>query len=202
MDETIVCYIALNSPWSFMGGDRVHALASRCKVAVEVRPIDAGKVFPQSGGLPLPKRAPQRQAYRMIELKRWRKQLDIPLVLEPKHFPSPEADAAALVVAAGLEGMDDLALATAFGRALWVDDRNFSLREVRLEVLASLGMDAEHLESVAAGSAVAAKLAEFTGEAIKMGVFGMPTYFYRGEMFWGQDRVEFLERAVETATAA
>lgn len=198
----LTCYIALNSPWSFLGGDRVHRLAARFDLDVDVRPIDAGQVFPASGGLPLPRRAPQRQAYRLIELDRWRKFLDIPLVLQPKHFPSPEAVPAALVVAARLAGQDSLALATAFGAAIWVEDRDFSAESVQRDLMTRLGLDADALLAAAAGDEVRDELARHTREAMDIGVFGMPTYVYRDEMFWGQDRIDFLTRTVEASRAS
>ena len=201
MTATIEYYLSLNSPWSFLGGARLHALAHRYGVAVEVRPVDAGQVFPVSGGVPVTKRAPQRQAYRLLELDRWRKFLDVPLILEPSRFPNTEGPAARLVIAAGLSGLDSLAHANAFGHALWVEDRAFADADVRADVVRSLDMDFAALEKMAASEEVTATLQRYTDEAIEKQVFGMPTYLYDGEMFWGQDRVDFLGRALERAAA-
>lgn len=194
--RTLDYYLSLNSPWSFLGGARLHDIATRYDVHVNVMPIDAAQVFPVSGGLPLPKRAPQRQAYRLLELERWRKHLGIPLILEPEHFPSPEAGAARLVVAAAMAGQDALALATAFGHAIWVDDMDFSAPDVQRSVLASLGLDFDTLNEAAKGPEAGAELERYTLKAIEQQIFGMPSYVYDGELFWGQDRIEFLERAI------
>ena len=199
MSMTIDYYLSLNSPWSFLGGARLHALAARYGVSVNVCPIDASQVFPLSGGVPVTKRAPQRQAYRLLELDRWRKFLDIPLILQPSNFPNAEAEAARLVVAAGLLGLDALALANAFGHALWVEDKAFAEADVRADVMAGLSFDVAALEARAVQAEVTDTLAQFTAQAIERQVFGMPTYVFQGEMFWGQDRVDFLQRALAAA---
>jgi 2-hydroxychromene-2-carboxylate isomerase len=199
MSMTIDYYLSLNSPWSFLGGARLHALAARYGVSVNVCPIDASQVFPLSGGVPVTKRAPQRQAYRLLELDRWRKFLDIPLILQPSNFPNAEAEAARLVAAAGLLGLDALALANAFGHALWVEDKAFAEADVRADVMAGLSFDVAALEARAVQAEVTDTLAQFTAQAIERQVFGMPTYVFQGEMFWGQDRVDFLQRALAAA---
>ena len=200
MALTLDYYLSLNSPWSFLGGARLHALARRFDVQVTVMPIDAGKVFPVSGGVPVPKRAPQRQAYRLLELDRWRKFLDVPLILEPQNFPSSEAGPARLVVAAGMLGHDALALANAFGHAIWVDDRNFAEEAVQRDVLASVGLDFAAVHSAAESEEVSTLLVSHTDQAIAQQIFGMPSYVFDGELFWGQDRLDFLERAMDSYT--
>tara|TARA_Y100001934_G_scaffold283385_1_gene402702 strand:- start:1212 stop:1874 length:663 start_codon:yes stop_codon:yes gene_type:complete len=194
--HTIEYYLSLNSPWSFLGGARLHDIATQSGIKVDVRPVDAGQVFPVSGGLPLPKRAPQRQAYRLLDLDRWRKHLDIPLILDPENFPSDESQAARLVCAAGLQGGDALALATRFGESIWVHDESFADADVRARCVSGVGLDFDALNALAASDEVTQKLKSFTDEAIAKQVFGMPTYIYDGEMFWGQDRIDFLQRAV------
>jgi 2-hydroxychromene-2-carboxylate isomerase len=192
-------YLSLNSPWSFLGGLRLHALAKKHDIDVKVMPIDAGQVFPVSGGVPVTKRAPQRQAYRLLELDRWRKFLDVPLILQPDNFPSPESRPAKLVVAATLEGNDALALANAFGDALWVGDAEFSRESVQKAVVAAAGQDYDALANRADSPEVTTLLDSYTAQAIAQQIFGMPSYVFDGELFWGQDRLDFLERAVAEA---
>ena len=174
----------------------MHALASEFGLAVDVRPVNGAKIFPVSGGVPVTKRAPQRQAYRLLELDRWRKFLEVPLILEPRNFPSDESAAQRLVVAAGILGWDALALANAFGHAIWVEDVSFADEAVRQQCVHNAGMEFATLAAEANTDAVTARLEAFTDEAIAKQVFGMPTYIYDGEMFWGQDRIDFLARAV------
>lgn len=92
-------YMSHNSPWAYLGSRRFADIAARAGATVQVRPVDFGRIFPQSGGLPLPKRAPQRQAYRLVELGRWSSHLGVPLTLHPKAFPSPEGARVGMVLA-------------------------------------------------------------------------------------------------------
>src|SRR5690606_23760267 len=118
-------YLSLNSPWAYLGAARLRALSERTGTPIKVKPLDyGGTIFPATGGLTLPKRPPARQAYRMMELKRWPAFLGVPLNSEPKHFPFNEYPAARLVVAADLAGGDPLLLSEAILRALWAEERN------------------------------------------------------------------------------
>lgn len=87
MRRTVDYYFVPQSPWAYLGHARFAALLRETGTAVRVRPMDLGKIFPLSGGLPLQKRAPQRQAYRLLELRRFSEALDIPLHPEPRSFP-------------------------------------------------------------------------------------------------------------------
>ena len=119
MPITIDYYLSLNSPWTYMGSALFAEIAARNGATVNVKPAKFGPIFEQTGGLPLPKRSPQRQAYRMMELKRWREVRDIPLNVEPKYFPSDDAAATRLVIAAKLQGKDAHRLSLELGRAIW-----------------------------------------------------------------------------------
>ena len=104
MPITIDYYVSLNSPWTYLGSAPFAEIARRHGATVNVKPSKFGPIFEQTGGLPLPKRSPQRRAYRMTELKRWREVRERPLTLEPKYFPSDESAAVRLVIAAKLQG--------------------------------------------------------------------------------------------------
>lgn len=80
-------FASLNSPWTHLGAARLEAIMARHKASLRVCPIDLGVVFPTTGGVPVAKRSPQRQAYRMQELERWRDHLGIPIHLKPRFFP-------------------------------------------------------------------------------------------------------------------
>ena len=119
MPITIDYYMTLNSPWTYLGSAPFAEIAKRNGVTVNVKPGKFGPIFEQTGGLPLPKRSPQRQAYRMMELKRWREVRGVPLTLEPKYFPCDDTAATRLVIAAKLQGKDAHKLSLELGRALW-----------------------------------------------------------------------------------
>lgn len=182
--KTIDYYMSPSSPWTYLGHARFAEIAERHGATVQVKPVDFGVIFPQSGGLPLPKRAPQRQAYRLVELKRWKEHLGVPMVIQPKHFPVDSSRAAHLIAAAP-EGKR-MALAGDLLNALWRDDRDLADDALLKEIGGKHG--------VATGDK--AKFDAFTQEALQRGVFGAPSYVYRDEMFWGQDRLDFLDRAL------
>jgi 2-hydroxychromene-2-carboxylate isomerase len=193
MSKTIDYYFATVSPWSYLGHDRVVALAKEHGARLVPKPMNLGDVFPVSGGLPLPKRAPQRQAYRLVELKRWSEFLGKPMHIQPKHFPANGEPAATWVLAAAEQGADAaLALAGAIHRALWEQERDVADPATLADCARACGLDPAAL--AARAPAMAARFAEITKEAIDRGVFGAPTYVVDGEMFWGQDRLDFLAR--------
>lgn len=196
MSRTVDYHLSLISPYTYLGQERFMALAEKAGAEVNYKPTNLGRVFPASGGLPLAKRAPQRRAYRMMELKRWRSLLEIPLILEPAHFPVPEARAAGVVAAATLEGRDPAPLVAGFLRAVWAEERDISDEETIGAILGENGFDAASLLEAGQSPEVQAALEGYTDEALEAGVFGVPTWIYRGELFWGQDRLDFLSWAL------
>ncbi len=196
MSKVIDYYFSLISPWSYLGGDRLAEIARRHGAAINVKPVDYGRIFPASGGLPLAKRAPQRQAYRLVELRRWRDHLGADLKLEPQFFPVDETLAAGMVAAVRLAGGDALPLSQALLRAVWAEERNIADRETLAAIAAAEGHDAETLLAAAEGPEARRARADDTEEALARGVFGAPSYVYAGEIFWGQDRLDFLDRAL------
>src|SRR5690349_25178283 len=117
MPITVDYYMTLNSPFTYLGCALLAEITSRNNATINVKPAKFGPIFEQTGGLPLPKRSPQRQAYRLMELKRWREFWGIPLNIEPKFFPSDDAAATRLVIAAKLQGKDAHKLSLELGRA-------------------------------------------------------------------------------------
>jgi 2-hydroxychromene-2-carboxylate isomerase len=136
MSKVCQYFFACHSPWTYLGHERLIEMARKNGAQIEVRPFDLGKVFGVSGGLPLAKRAPQRQAYRLTELARWSEFLGIPLNPQPKFFPvSPEL-ANKMVVAARLTNGVDVALelAGAIMRGLWAEEKNIGDEETLVQI--------------------------------------------------------------------
>jgi 2-hydroxychromene-2-carboxylate isomerase len=186
------------SPWTYLGHERLRSIAAAAGATVRVRPVDlGGRVFPVSGGLPLAKRAPQRQAYRLVELKRWSDFLGAPIVLQPRHFPVSADDAAKLIIAVDTHdgATEAMAIAGAILRAVWVEERNVADPVVLQALLAENHLPAQRLDD-AHSQAVHDRYDAETERAIEAGVFGAPTYAIEGELYWGQDRLDFVERAL------
>jgi 2-hydroxychromene-2-carboxylate isomerase len=196
---TVDYYMTLNSPWTYLGSALFAGIAARNNVTVNVKPAKFGPIFEQTGGLPLPKRSPQRRAYRMMELKRWREVRDIPLTLEPKYFPCDDTAATRLVIAAGLRGEDAHKLSLELGRAIWEREETLADPTVISSAAKRAGLDAATLRAGGPSDAeLDARHDQFTQEALTAGVFGAPSFVLpSGEIFWGQDRLELLERALK-----
>jgi carboxymethylenebutenolidase len=199
MSLAIDYYFAPQSPWSYLGHQRFRDIARAHGATVRVRPVDlGGKVFPVSGGLPLAKRAPQRQAYRLLELKRFSEWLKAPLNPQPRFFPVNGDDAAKLIIATDLKDGTEAAmrLATGVMRAVWAEERNIADEPTLAALLAEAGLPAARLEE-AHSQAAHERYEAYTQQAIDAGVFGAPSYVVDGEIFWGQDRLDFLERRLQ-----
>ena len=196
MPATVDYYFAPQSPWSYLGHQRFWDLARDTGARINVLPVDlGGKVFPVSGGLPLAKRAPQRQAYRLLELQRFSEHLGRPIVLQPKYFPVSCDDAAKLIIAVDIaDGTDAAMLLTGrILRGVWVDERNIADARELAAMLAEEGLDPRRLED-SMSQAVHERYEADSQRAIEAGVFGAPSYVVDGEIFWGQDRLDFLQR--------
>ncbi len=192
-------YFAPQSPYAYLGHARFVDLARRAGAAVNVLPVDlGGKVFPSTGGLPLAKRAPQRQAYRLLELRRFSEWLGLPLNPQPRFFPVNGDDAARLITAVAMKDGADAALklTQAVLAAVWVQERHIADEATLAALLSEQGLDPARLED--SHSQAAHERYELnTQQAIGAGVFGSPSYVVEGEIFWGQDRLDFLQRRLE-----
>lgn len=196
MSLTVDYYFAPQSPYAYLGHERFARIANEHGATVRVLPVDlGGKVFPVSGGVPLTKRAPQRQAYRLVELKRFSDWLKQPLNLQPKYFPVSGDDAAKLIIAVDLKDGTDAAMKItgAVMRAVWVQERNIADEQVLVALLNEQGLSPARLEE-AHSQAVHERYEIDTTLAIQAGVFGAPSYVIDGEIFWGQDRLDFVAR--------
>jgi len=199
MPVTIDYYLSLTSPWTYLGSARFAEIAERNGAIVNVKPCKFGPIFEQTGGLPLPKRSPQRRAYRMMELKRWREVLGIPINLEPKYFPCDDAAATRLVIAARLQGKNAHKLSLELGRVVWEREETLTDADAIAAAARRAGLDAAELRAASPTDAELDKIHEqYTQEALAAGVFGAPSYVLpSGEIFWGQDRLDLLERALK-----
>ncbi|MBX2885858.1 MAG: 2-hydroxychromene-2-carboxylate isomerase [Granulosicoccus sp.] len=201
-NQTLHYYLSLQSPWTYLGHERLCAIARKHEFKISIFPVDYGVIFPATGGLPLPKRAPERRAYRLLELKRWRTALELPLNLEPRFFPADDKLAMRLVVAVRREDPEAaVELAGRILRAVWAEERDIADESCLKDILSEQGLDAENLFATALENSTVERIVKDTDLAITKGVFGAPTYIVGTEVFWGQDRLDFLERQLVNLTA-
>lgn len=196
MPRVIDYLFTLMSPWAYLGSDRFHAIARRHGAAIRYRPVMLINVFDKTGGLPLAKRHPVRQAYRLVELQRWRAMRNLPLNLKPSGFPfdSKLADCVILaLVEAGRSPETYLGLAH---RAIWTENRNLGEVQEVIALLEAAGENATAIVDSAGSNAIGEQYAANREWALKAGVFGAPSYVLDGEVFWGQDRLELLDAAL------
>ena len=196
MPLTVDYYFAPQSPYAYLGHQRFGDIVRAAGAKVNVLPIDlGGKIFPISGGLPLAKRAPQRLAYRLVELKRFSEYLGQPINLAPKFFPVAGDEAAKLIIAVDQHdgGEAAMALTGAILRGVWVQERNIADARDLATMLTELKLPERRLDDSHA-AAVQERYAAYTQSAIDAGVFGAPSYVIDGEIFWGQDRLDFVQR--------
>ncbi|NYT86470.1 2-hydroxychromene-2-carboxylate isomerase [Pollutimonas harenae] len=194
--KTIQYYFSPKSPWTYLGHERLLSMAKRHGANIEPKPTNLGKIFPLSGGLPLEKRAPQRQAYRIQELTRWSQYLKLPLNIHPKFFPVDDTHAS-LMIAATIQAGDIPQALSLSGRllaAVWAENQDIADSGTLIQIANEVGLDGAALH---AGRQAGAELYEqYTQQATELQVFGAPWYVYQGESFWGQDRLDFLDRAL------
>lgn len=194
--KRIEYYFWINSDWAFLGADRLEAIAAKHDAELDYMPVDLPYVYSRTGGILLSKRASERQQYRITELTRFCKRLGIHVNPLPKHM-CPNGDLASrLVIAAKHQKLSLLELTKAIFRAQWQDEKDISDAVSLMQIVTQAGFDSATLFAQAQADTIEEEYRRYTEQAILAGAFGSPSYVYEGELFWGQDRLEFLEEAV------
>ncbi len=189
-------FFSVLSDWAYLGGERLDRLARRQGARILYRPMRMPEVFERTGGILLSQRSRQRQDYRVTELRRWSGNLGMPLVIHPRYYPTDDRLSSCMIIATQAAGLDAGCLANAILRAIWAEERDISdARTLRL-IADGLGLDGSGLLQAAEGAACVDQLAKNTDDAVESGVFGSPFYLFEGELYWGQDRLPFLEAAL------
>jgi 2-hydroxychromene-2-carboxylate isomerase len=138
-----------------------------------------------------------------VELRRFSEHLGVPLTLQPRFFPTDAAAAARLIVAVDAEDGAEAAmrLSGAMLRAVWAEERNLAAEETLQQLLTECGLPTDRL-AVSDAPEIQHRYEANTQQAMDAGVFGAPSYVVDGEIFWGQDRLEFLQRRLDKLSAA
>lgn len=196
-------YFWLSSDWSFLGHRRLLAIAGRHNAVIRYLPVRMKLLLDKTGGMVLSQRSPQRQRYRLDELRRWRDRLGFPINLAPAHFPVDNEKALRVVAGAIASGHDVGELVEAYMRAVWVEEQDIADRGVVLDIASRRGLRGAEIDTWIASAETDQTLTANTAAAAEAGAFGAPTYVVAGEVFWGQDRLDFLaERVTALALSA
>jgi 2-hydroxychromene-2-carboxylate isomerase len=201
MSRRIDYYFSLLSPWAYIGHGHFIDVARRHGVDVVYKPVFLNEVFSQTGGLPLARRHPARQAYRTLELQRWREKRKLAFHLWPKYWPYDADLANCAVLALVALGADPAAFVQNAFAGVWEDEANLADAAVLSRLLREAGFDAPSLLATANSPPIRDAYERNRLEAIRIGVFGAPSYVLDGEIFWGQDRLDLLGDALASGRA-
>lgn len=191
-------YFSFISLYTYIGYEAFEALVQKYDLEVNYKPIDLHAVFSASGGLPVSKRPPQRQAYRFVEMQRWAIARNIPLVLKPQHHPSDPVIGHRMLIAAMAKKLDVNEFIRNALKILWVDDLDIKDAKVMVDVANKSGLNGELLLKESTNPQIDIEIERLTAEAVARQVFGTPFFFYRDEPFWGQDRLDLIEDAIKS----
>lgn len=194
--NSIDYYFTFASPWAYIGHAPFMDIVRRHELRVNYKPVLLGRVFAETGGLPLAKRHPVRQRYRLVDLQRWRDKRALSFNIHPKHWPFDATLADHFAIAIDTAGKDPDAFLRRTFSAIWEEERNLGDPLVIAEIAEAVGLDSTSLLEIAQGSAAEAIYALNQESAVASDVFGSPSYVLNGEVFWGQDRLELLDDAL------
>ncbi len=191
-------YYAAHSAFAYLGSARLMEIVKASGATLLHRPVDLRRVVPAAGAAPFGKRSPAHRAYYFgREIQRWSEERDAPVVSNLPTYHHHDINLPnCFLIAAGETGDAVDRLAHALLQAHWRDDADLAA-PVTLVVLANeIGLDGQGLLAAANTPEVKAAYETYTQNAIDRSVFGSPTYFVDGDMFYGQDRLEMVERAI------
>lgn len=201
MSRRIDYYFSLVSPWAYVGHRYFVDIAHRHDANIAYKPVLLNEVFSETGGLPLAKRHPARQAYRTVELQRWREKRSLAFHLWPKHWPYDADLANCAVLAVAATDADPAGFVQRAFNGVWESQENLGDEAVVADLLNETGFDAQSILADANSDAVRAAYKRNRLDAIAVGVFGAPSYVLEGEIFWGQDRLDLLDDALASGRA-
>ena len=188
---TISYYFSVLSPFTYFAGDRLERIAARNRVAIDYLPMDIMGLFGKTGGLPPKDRHISRQNYRMQEIQRIAEHSGMPVNLKPKFWPTDPKPASFTIINAPNEQGDKGQLVRNYLTACWAEDRDIADPSVVQDCLKAAGFDPEIADT---DNTEAMEIFEKnTLRAEEDHVFGSPTYVIEGQVFWGQDRLDYLE---------
>jgi 2-hydroxychromene-2-carboxylate isomerase len=202
MSRQVDYYFSFSSPWAYIGHKAFRDVVETYGLKVNHKPVILVDLFSETGGLPLIKRHPVRQRYRMVELQRWRDKRGLNFHFQPKHVPLNARLADGVVIAAiELNLEPDPFLCRAF-KAVWEDELNLADPAIVAKIADDAGLPGDRLVERSGSDEISAAYEQNRQDAITADVFGSPVYVLDGEVFWGQDRIELLADALKSGRKA
>jgi 2-hydroxychromene-2-carboxylate isomerase len=196
----LAVYFSLLSPWAYIGHATLQGLAAKHDLRLDYRPVALSQVFPESGGLPLAKRHPMRQNYRIVELQRWREKRGLNFHLHPQFWPFDPAPGDRIVCAMTLAGVDPAKFMAAAFAGVFERQRDLADAGTLGQILEESGYEPIWLQRGESGAAETCYQRNLA-LALEDGVYGSPSYVLDGELFWGQDRLDLLDDALTSGRA-
>lgn len=191
-------YFCLNSPWIYLGQKRLEGIANESNALIRYFPVDLREMMLRLiGSDDPPERSELHRAYGKLEMRRWAARYDLPLSEKPEFYPVSQKRAACVVIAADRLGADPGPLVYALPKACWAEDRDLNDWKTLSAIAEECGLPGDVIINAAQDAAVIEEFEDNTNRALDRGVFGIPSYVLDGEIFWGQDRLEFLEHRLK-----
>ncbi|MGI9371739.1 MAG: 2-hydroxychromene-2-carboxylate isomerase [Hyphomicrobiales bacterium] len=198
MTVTIDYYFSLLSPWAYIGHKAFHDAMNRTGAAIAYKPINVPEAFQASETPLLGNRHITRQQYRTLELQRWGVKRGLEFNYWPAHWPFAAATGDKMIMACCAKNNDPASFIGQVLSGIWERETNYNDEAELVAAANAGGLDGDGLLADAKGGKFDAAYEANTQEAIGAGVFGVPAYIYKGEFFWGQDRIDLLEDAIRS----
>lgn len=197
--KTVEFYFDLGSPYSYLAYYRLLQMAEQQEIQIVYKPILLGGVFKATGNRS-PIEIPVKGAYSILDMQRWAEYYQIPMQMNP-HFPMNTLTLMRILTGVQLLHLEkfEQVLKLLFD-AMFGTPQNLNEPTVLAEVLKPSGFSVEDIMSMVQSDVVKQKLITETEQAILRGIFGAPTFFVGDEMYWGQDRLHFVEQALNKAS--
>ena len=197
--KSVEFYFDLGSPYSYLAYYRLLQIAEQQEIQIVYKPILLGGVFKATGNRS-PIEIPVKGVYSILDMQRWAEYYQIPMQMNP-HFPMNTLTLMRILTGVQLLHLEkfEQVLKLLFD-AMFGTPQNLNEPTVLAEVLKPSGFSVEDIMSMVQSDVVKQKLITETEQAIQRGLFGAPTFFVGDEMYWGQDRLHFVEQALNNAS--
>lgn len=202
MTRQIDYYFSTQSPWAYIGHALFEDVAKANNLKINYKPVTLGELFAETGGLPLAKRHPARQLYRLMELQRWRDKRGLQFHLKPKHWPFNGRLADGAVIAAVEAGLNPEPFLRRAYKGVWEGQLDLGDAATITKLADESGLPGAKLIARSPSDEIGAIYDKNRDDAVAAGVFGSPAWVLDKEVFWGQDRIELLADALKSGRKA